>query len=183
MQNRNLRTTLFSLVFAGCVSSPNRPSQSIQMSDSTILVPAKYLDNQSNLKAAAAIRQGPGSQFKLKSRVLPKKTWVVVIDRYRLWSKIYAPQYREAGWVHSKQLQSIVPAAATITLPKKTLSRVFIKPSEKFYLTDFESGIAELYESSVKQAQFLQLMRKDHFRLIVHPYSKKLTWIDQRDSY
>lgn len=115
--------------------TPNLSTNEVLLKASNLQIPANFLNMAHIIRPMAQVREGPGSQFKLKDNWLSQNEEVIVFNRFGAWQKIIAVNKLFSGWVHHKVLGAVIPNAKPITIPLDLLPTVFsVRLIRKGYL-------------------------------------------------
>lgn len=104
---------------------PKYESVHIDTPPREVTFPAGMLAVAQIKRPNAEMRVGPGTQFKLKDRLLSKGDQIVLLERVGAWQKVVALEIAETGWVHNITLGRIRLNNKQITLQSELLPRVF----------------------------------------------------------
>lgn len=145
-----------------------------------IRVPQEILNTAYVVRNRAEVREGPGVQFRLQSRLLPHRARVLALQRVGVWQKVLVLDSGQRGWVHSQTLAKIQDGSELVELASKHLPMVFaITAIDKAF--DYRS-LKPLPVAIPKGAGFLCLGWRKKKALVYLSKTNSLMWLDRGDA-
>lgn len=145
-----------------------------------ILIPKGVIRMSRITRPRAEMRDGPGTRYAIKSRLLPRGTEVMSFDQIGVWKKVFLPDSGVSGWVHHRTLGAATKDDKLIELKLENLPRVFLANQIQ---EGFEFGTMKKVKIRIpKGAVFHTLNRTRDKILVLLNSTGSVMWIPGKDS-
>lgn len=125
------------------------------------------------------LRKGPGLSFAIKDTFLEENDRVLILDKFNIWRKVYAPEHNQWGWLHYRTIAEIKKPKETFNISVEAFPLVFTKHNGvKVY--DFRTK-NPLNQKLPKGYAFYALNKTDTMILVYIPTTKTVAWMQRGD--
>ncbi len=145
-----------------------------------VRVPESMLRVSTVKRPVAEMREGPGAEFKIMSRLIPQGHNVVIFERVGIWQKVFDMESETIGWVHYQTLNTITLSRTPVEIDLKRLPRVI---SVRTIDTAFDYKTRQALKVDIpKGQQFLGLSWQAARVLVYLADSNSVVWLKKEDA-